>query len=80
MVLEKSFKHYEIIPMGSGIQNTLWDLFNFLSSAMNYEKSPTITQERDGDIKHMSISNKRLKNIFDWTPSINLADGVKSLV
>ena len=29
LVLENSLSNFEIITLGSGIQNTLWDLFNY---------------------------------------------------
>ena len=79
ILLEKSLKYYEIIPVGSGIQNTLWDLFYYLSSVLNYNKPPIIVQERNGDIKHMCMSGKKVKKLLQWEPTIKLADGMKML-
>ena len=65
--------------MGSGFRNTLWDLFNYLSIAMHYKKSPIIAKERDGDIEHMYMSGKKVKKLLQWEPTIKLADGMKML-
>ena len=79
IVLEKSLSNYEIITLGSGIRNTLWDLFNYLSIAMHYKKSPIIAKERDGDIEHMYMSGKKAKKLLHWKPTIKLANGMKML-
>jgi len=79
IVLEKSLSNFEIITLGSGFRNTLWDLFNYLSIVMHYKKSPIIAKERDGDIKHMCMSGKKVKKLLQWKPTIKLANGMKKL-
>ena len=79
IVLEKSLSNFEIITLGSGIRNTLWNLFNYLSIAMHYKKSPIIAKERDGDIEHMYMSGKKAKKLLHWKPTIKLANGMKTL-
>jgi UDP-glucose 4-epimerase len=79
LVLENSLSNFDIITLGSGIRNTLWDLFHYLSTAMHYKKSPIIEKERDGDIKDMCMSGKKVKKLLQWEPIIKLADGMKML-
>jgi len=80
IVLEKSLSKFEIFTLGSGVQNTLWDLFHYMASTMNYKKSPLIQKERKGDIRHMCMSREKVKKLLRWKPTIKLADGIKMLV
>ena len=79
MALDKSYSNFEIISLGSEIQNTLFDLFNYLANALHYEKSPIIMGVRAGDIKNIFMSGKKAKKLLNWVPNIKLSSGIKML-
>lgn len=78
-VINKKLNTFNIISIGSQVEKTLWDLFNYLSSELKYKKLPIIINKRDGDIKHMCLSNTKLKEVFNWEPEILLSEGIKKL-
>ena len=67
----------EILLLGSCIENTVNDLFLFLSEKNNYSKNPLFVEERKGDPKRMIMSNVEAKNKILWKPKLLLSEGVK---
>lgn len=67
---------FEIIPLGSGKENSLWDLYNCMSSFLKYKSEPNITKEREGDIKRMFMSGRKAKKLLGWVPKIDLERGI----
>ena len=76
-IIEVSNFDYKVISLGSGIKNSLWNLFNILKRYYNYKLNPILEEEREGDIKHMIMSGVNAKNLLDWEAKINLEEGVK---
>ena len=70
---------YETLCLGSSKNETLLDLFTFLSKIRNYKLEPIFSDARDGDIKHMSISGQKAKEIIGWSPKIKLKEGLSKL-
>ncbi len=76
-IIEVSNFDYIVISLGSGIENSLWNLFNILKKYYNYKLNPILEGERKGDIKRMIMSGIKAKNLLDWEAKINLEEGVK---
>jgi UDP-glucose 4-epimerase len=71
---------YEIFGLGSGTKTSLNMLFEYFKEAMNYKKTPIYLEERDGDIKHMVMTNSHVQDKLKWAPLIQLESGIKKLI
>jgi len=73
-------KDFEIFSLGSGIQTTLYDLYQYFIEITNYQRKPKYLEERPGDIKHMVMSNTKVKHSLKWQPKVILKKGLSNLV
>ena len=79
--LAKEFKKgYGVFSLGSGIQTSLSELYNYLIELTNYKQKPIFLEERSGDIKHMVMSYENINQELGWKPTINLKDGLINLI
>ena len=67
----------EVFLLGSCIENTVNDLYFYLSESLNYRKKPIHLEARKGDPKRMLMSNTEANNKISWKPEIILSEGVK---
>ena len=73
-------KGFEIFSLGSGMQTTLYDLYQYFIEITNYQRKPKYLEERPGDIKHMVMSNTKVKHALKWQPKVILKNGLLNLV
>tara|TARA_S200000501_G_scaffold378992_1_gene445903 strand:- start:483 stop:1415 length:933 start_codon:yes stop_codon:yes gene_type:complete len=69
----------KIILLGSGKETSVNELFAVLSKEKKYLKNPVFKKKRKGDIKNMVMTNSLAKDLLDWSPQINLREGLKKL-
>lgn len=66
--------------LGSGVQTSLSKLFTLISGIFpSYTLEPIYQDPRIGEIKHMVMQNKSAKAILNWSPKIDLEDGLRKL-
>jgi len=70
---------FQIVSLGSEIENSLWDLFNHLRDLLNYELRPKLEDERKGDIKRIVMNRKKAENLLGWVPELDLKAGIRML-
>ncbi len=66
-------------------QTTLLELFNFLKNSfyehgINYEKDPTFSEFREGDIRHSLADIDSIKHDLGYEPSVNVKNGIHILI
>jgi len=52
------------------------ELFKIMSEIANYKRQPVYHKERLGDIKHSCLSNKKMIELMNWKPRVNLIEGL----
>ena len=70
---------FNLCLLGSNTETSLNDLFNCLVDSLDYKGSPEFCPIRKGDIKKMVMTFDKAEEIFNWTPSISLSEGIKKL-
>ena len=59
---------FSIIGLGSGIENSVNELFTLLKNKLSYNLDPIICSPRSADIKKMVMDNKKARHILKWSP------------
>ncbi len=76
--------------MQSNIKNTIINvstakaisintLFEIMAKIFNYEKTPKHGEKRFGDIRHSILDNSKCQEKLNFTPQVNIEDGLKAL-
>ena len=70
----------EIINVSTNKKTSINDLFEVLKEELNYTIEPIYTESRAGDIEKSILNNGKLISMFDFTPSIDIRTGIKTMV
>ena len=68
------------INIGSGVQTSLKEIFEYLRVEVGYTKKPIYESEREGDVRHIYLNVEKAKEALGWTARTNLKDGLKHTV
>lgn len=69
----------EIINVSTNKAISVNKLFELMTKIYQYEKTPTYTQERLGDIKHSVLGNKKCIKLLGFEPKISIENGLNAL-
>lgn len=67
----------KILNVSSSERTTINDLFTSMTKELNKSFVPLYKEERQGDIKDSSLSNKETRAILKWEPNFSLKKGLK---
>ena len=70
----------EIINVSTNKKTSINDLFEVLKEELNYTIEPIYTESRAGDIEKSILNNGKLISMFNFTPSIDIRTGIKTMV
>ncbi|MBS2964742.1 NAD-dependent epimerase/dehydratase family protein [Actinocrinis puniceicyclus] len=66
--------------VGSGTPRTVGELAAALASALGGPEPVVTGQYRLGDVRHVTASNRRLREELGWQPAVSFADGLAQFV
>lgn len=69
----------EIINVSTNTSISINHLFATMSAKYNYTKKPQYGEERQGDIKHSVLDNKKCLKLFGFAPQTPSEEGLKEL-
>lgn len=69
----------EIINVSTNTSISINQLFATMSTKYNYTKAPQYGEERQGDIKHSVLDNKKCLKLFGFAPQTPSEEGLKEL-
>lgn len=69
----------EIINISTNTSISINKLFEVMSTKYNYNKKPQYGDERQGDIKHSVLDNKKCLKLFGFVPQTPIENGLKDL-
>lgn len=69
----------EIINVSTNTSISINKLFEVMSGNYNYNKKPQYGEERQGDIKHSVLDNKKCAKFFGFIPKTPIEKGLKDL-
>lgn len=69
----------EIINVSTNTSISINQLFATMSAKYNYNKKPQYGEERQGDIKHSVLDNKKCLKLFGFTPQTPSEEGLGEL-
>lgn len=69
----------EIINISTNTSISINKLFETMSEKYDYNKKPQYGAERQGDIKHSVLDNKKCLNLFGFIPQTPSEEGLKEL-
>ncbi|WP_416147706.1 NAD-dependent epimerase/dehydratase family protein [Salipaludibacillus sp. HK11] len=72
--------HDRVYNVSTETMTSIEDLLRILCSAVDQPFKPIYREERQGDIKHSYLTNKKLSDAFDWSPQTSLQDGLRETV
>ncbi|MFI3242248.1 MAG: NAD-dependent epimerase/dehydratase family protein [Alphaproteobacteria bacterium] len=70
----------QTINVSTNQKTSINQLFNTLKEISNYNKSPTYTPRREGDIKHSYLDNQKLQQLLNIIPKTNLTNGLQNTI
>ena len=72
---------FESINIGSSQHNTVMELCEEIFNALDWKPNKFDFQlDKPVGVKSRASDNTKIKNLFDWEPTINLKEGVKNTV
>ncbi|MQY76143.1 MAG: NAD-dependent epimerase/dehydratase family protein [Spirochaeta sp.] len=66
----------EVINIGTGIPTTTGSLYREISGTLKVNREPKRGKPRAGDLRKSCLDITKAKRILDWTPSMNLHEGI----
>ena len=70
----------EIINISNNTQTSIKDIVNELNYLLESEVMPIYHEEREGDIRHSCLSNKKALKFLKWEPRHTFIDGLRETV
>jgi len=69
-----------IINLGSNKGTSVKELFTLISKHMIYDQYPNLLPLRKGEINSIFLSNDKAKQLLDWSPTIDIEEGIKMTI
>ena len=63
--------------ISSNTPTTINELFHKIRYITNYQKQPIYLEERAGDIKASILDNSLAKELFDFSPQVDIKTGLE---
>ncbi|MBI3955178.1 GDP-mannose 4,6-dehydratase [Candidatus Gottesmanbacteria bacterium] len=80
-VMESNELDYQVFNVGSGKKITILKLAQFIAEVFGKKINPEINNQfRKGDIRHCFADITKIKKILNWTPKIDLKEGMQELI
>lgn len=79
LALEKDITN-TTINVSTNTKTTIKELFEILKEGLNYSLEPEYTQARRGDIPKSVLNNKKLMELFDYVPKVDIKNSLKEMV
>jgi UDP-glucose 4-epimerase len=70
----------EIINISTSTSLSINNLYNSLNKILNTNLEPIHTEERQGDIKHSSLNNKKAEVLLNWHSEVPIEQGLLKTV
>jgi UDP-glucose 4-epimerase len=67
----------QIMNISSNTPTTINELFHKIRYITNYQKQPIYLEERAGDIKASILDNSLAKELFDFSPQVDIKTGLE---
>ena len=79
--METDTADYEAINVGTGRATSIAELAALIGSALGSDLEPEVTGSfREGDIRHCYADISKARALLEYTPRVDLKDGVRELV
>jgi len=72
-----NLKNYEIINLGSGIPYSLMEMINLIEKFTSKKARLEFEEFQKADMKKTWADNHKAKRLLNWTPKIELEEGIK---
>ena len=79
LALKSDIKN-EIINVSTNKSTSINELFQIMKETLNYKLEPEYTNKREGDIEKSILDNRKLISLLNFTPSIDVREGIKKRI
>lgn len=70
----------EILNVSTGRGTSVQEIFEAVAGAVGYNGPPAYAAPRAGDLRRNVLDNAKAGRVLDWTPRVELAEGIASVV
>lgn len=80
VVLAMAKGENKTLNIGTGTGTSVNQLFSNIKGLTGFQGKPTYEPKRPGELNKNVLNSERAKQILDWTPKVNLMEGLKRTV
>jgi len=70
----------EVVNISTGRGTSVQEIFEVVAGAVGYDSPPAYAAPRVGDLRRNVLDSSKAARVLDWTPRVELAEGIASVV
>lgn len=69
-----------VYNIGTGVETSVWDIFNTLAAELNYSQEPASGPAQLGEQRRSVLSTAKIKSAMGWEARYSLKDGIQGII